>query len=225
MFDRLAPHVALGLIVLLLGACAAPAPVSSPTSGATSPSTAASSPALATATPGVSATNQASTPPGIANADRPLTVEELKDVLIAVQATGDSATVVADVSLTPVHRRARRPPRVHSGPSPCRASTRCLPPLTRNCARSIRTRPRRSPARWHSSLGQTWHCLVANSLLSPGKLAWPLARASVPGARDGLCGCRPGGDWIGSTPPRFPARQWRRRPPIASTNRAAATSS
>ena len=49
-------------------------------------------------------------------------MDELTVVLIAVQATGDSATVVADVSLTPVHEACE-------APSPCPFGTIALPGL------------------------------------------------------------------------------------------------
>ncbi len=58
----------------------------------------------------------------MANADRPLTAAELADVIVAVQATGDSATVVADVSVTPVHEACE-------APSPCPFGSIDLPGL------------------------------------------------------------------------------------------------
>ncbi len=115
-------RVTLLMSLMLLVACAAPLPSSSLTPTSTVepvvPSGLASPPAppTPTASPGTTS------PPGTANADRPLTATELADVLVAVQATGDSATVVADVSLTPIHEACE-------APAPCPFGTIALPGL------------------------------------------------------------------------------------------------
>jgi hypothetical protein len=112
MVDRASRIRGLALIVMFAAACSAPAPIAGPSTGPIPSTAAAASTAPATESPGGlasgepsptpgSVTPRPSTPPGTPNADRPLTADELASILVAVQATADSATVVADVSVTP----------------------------------------------------------------------------------------------------------------------------
>jgi hypothetical protein len=107
MFDRRA-RVAVILGFLTVAACAAPAPVASPSTGPgppASPSTRAAPSTSGSAGASASGSSPGNSlparPSGVPNEDRPLTARELADVIDAVQSTGDSATVVADVNLDP----------------------------------------------------------------------------------------------------------------------------
>jgi hypothetical protein len=109
MFDRGA-RVAVILGFLTVAACAAPAPLASPSTSSgppASPDTPAAPSTSGSAGASVSGTSPGNSlparPSGVPNADRPLTASELAEVIDAVQSTGDSATVVADVNLDPFH--------------------------------------------------------------------------------------------------------------------------
>jgi hypothetical protein len=176
--------VALGLSLLLLAACAAPAPISSPTTGTISPSLSPSSatPGNASAPSSHGAASPGSTsPPGVANADRPLTANELADVLVAVQATGDSATVVADVSLTPVHEACE-------APSPCPFGTITLPgidPVPVTADEDLRAifpsaganQPITGPLALQLGADVAWLGAVRPYA---DKLAWPVGDSAIP---------------------------------------------
>jgi hypothetical protein len=193
MFVRQVSRSALALSVLLATACAAPAPVSSPSTGVTSASTGPSGSAApvavasASASPGGTASARPTSPPGIANADRPLTAGELADVLVAVQATADSATVVADVTLTPVHEACE-------APSPCPFGTIAVPGLDAVpviADKNVRalypnaTRPIAGPLALQLGVDVAW--LGAVRPFS-GKLAWPVGGSAIPGPDAGGLG-------------------------------------
>jgi hypothetical protein len=176
---------AFALSLLLAAACAAPAPIASPTTSATSPSTIPSSPTLlatgssAPSISGATGSLPPTSPPGIANADRPLTANELADVLVAVQATGDSATVVADVSLTPVHEACE-------APSPCPFGTIALPgldPVPVTADKEVRalypsaTAPIDGPLALQLGSDVAWIGVVKPF---SGKLAWPVGGSAIP---------------------------------------------
>jgi hypothetical protein len=116
-----------------------------------------------------------------------LTANELADVLVAVQATGDSATVVADVSLTPVHE-------VCEAPSPCPFGTITLPglnPVPVIADKDVRslypgaTAPIAGPLALQLGADVAWLGAVRPFA---GKLAWPVGGSAIPSPDAGGAG-------------------------------------
>jgi hypothetical protein len=110
-----------------------------------------------------------------------LTANELADVLVAVQATGDSATVAADVSLTPVHEACE-------APSPCPFGTIALPgldPVPVTADKDLRAifpiaganQPITGPLAFQLGADVAWLGAVRPYA---AKLAWPVGASAIP---------------------------------------------